>query len=386
MDKLAANVDVDWRGQRASHADIAISRLTVDQHELTQFNAVLDGTTAEHAFKLDALAATTSVHLSGKGSFVDKVWNSTIADLMIDDTASLNLRLEAPVAITASAQSFKLGALCLRGKVAQLCGEGAWNPSAWNGRVDARNLPIGTLTAGLTPKVEYQGTVNASARLSGSAGAPFVGDARADLVDAAIRHKLASGRTDVISFGSGYLTLKAEPDHLNAELRLDAASRGLIVGRLRAERSGNEMFDWPMRAQLQMATGELGFITLYAQDIDRASGHFDANLNFDGTLGRPSASGIIELATPSWISTSSTSRCARSSRSAHQVQRPRVQCRRQGGRRNDVQLGKNRVARSRALRRHAPAGREPAHGGCARGAHRCLTRSSIQHRRGAKSS
>ena len=29
IDKLAANVDVDWRGQRASHADIAISRLTV---------------------------------------------------------------------------------------------------------------------------------------------------------------------------------------------------------------------------------------------------------------------------------------------------------------------------------------------------------------------
>jgi translocation and assembly module TamB len=295
MDKLAANVDVDWRGQRASHADIAISRLTVDQHALTQFNAVLDGTTAEHAFKLDALAATTSVHLSGKGSFVEKVWNATIADLMIDDTANLNLRLEAPVAITASANTFKLGSMCLHGKVAQLCGEGAWTPSAWNARVDARNLPIGTLTAGLTPKVEYQGTVNASARLSGSAGAPFVGDARADLADAAIRHKLASGRTDVISFGSGYVTLKAEPDHMNAELRLDAASRGLIVGRLRAERRGNEMLDWPMRAQLQMATGELGFITLYAQGIDRASGHFDANLNFDGTLGRPSASGVIKL-------------------------------------------------------------------------------------------
>jgi translocation and assembly module TamB len=295
MDKLTANVDVDWRGQRASHADIAISRLTVDQHALTQFNAVLDGTTAEHAFKLDALAATTSLHLSGKGSFVDKVWNSTIADLMIDDTANLNLRLDTPVAITASANSFKLGSMCLHGKVAQLCGEGAWNPSGWNARVDARNLPIGTLTAGLTPKVEYQGTVNASARLSGSAGAPFIGDARADLADAAIRHKLASGRTDVISFGSGYVTLKAEPDHMNAELRLDAASRGLIVGRLRAERSGTEMLDWPMRAQLQMATGELGFITLYAQGIDRASGHFDANLNFDGTLGRPSASGVIKL-------------------------------------------------------------------------------------------
>jgi translocation and assembly module TamB len=52
---------------------------------------------------------------------------------------------------------------------------------------------------------------------------------------------------------------------------------------------------WPLRGQLQMATGELGFITLYVPDIDRASGHFDANMNFAGTLGAPNASGMIKL-------------------------------------------------------------------------------------------
>ena len=72
IDKLSANVDVDWRGQRASHADIAISRLTFDERELTQFNAVLDGTTSEHTFKVDALAARTNLHLAGKGSFKDR--------------------------------------------------------------------------------------------------------------------------------------------------------------------------------------------------------------------------------------------------------------------------------------------------------------------------
>jgi translocation and assembly module TamB len=295
VDKLAANVDVDWRGQRTSHADIAISRLTVDERALTQFNAVLDGTTSDHTFKVDALAAKTSLHLSGKGAFANDVWNATVGDLLIDDTANLNLRLDAPVAVSASADSFKLGSMCLHGKIAHLCGEGAWTPAAWNARAEASNLPISTMTAGLTPKVEYQGTLNASARLSGTTGAPFVGEARADLVDAAIRHKLASGRTDVISFGSGYVTLKAEPDHMNGELRLDAASRGLIVGRLRADRGGGDMMDWPMRAQLQMATGELGFITLYVPDIDRAAGHFDANMSFEGTLGAPRANGVVKL-------------------------------------------------------------------------------------------
>jgi len=55
------------------------------------------------------------------------------------------------------------------------------------------------------------------------------------------------------------------------------------------------MLDWPLRGQLQMATGELGFITLYVPTIDRASGHFDANLSFGGTLGKPTASGVVKL-------------------------------------------------------------------------------------------
>ena len=116
-----------------------------------------------------------------------------------------------------------------------------------------------------------------------------------DLVDAAIQHKLASGRTDVINFGSGYLTLKAEPAQLNAELRLDAAQRGLISGRLRADRVSVDIMNSPMRGQLQMATGELGFLTLYFPAIDRASGHFDTNLSFEGTLAAPTASGVIKL-------------------------------------------------------------------------------------------
>ncbi len=295
LDKLAANVDVDWRGERASHADIALSNLTVNQRVLTQFNAVLDGTTRDHSFKLDALAGANSLHLTGKGSFADDAWNATIGDLFIDDTANIDLRLDAPATVSASADAFRVSALCLHGKVAKLCGEGSWTPSAWSARAEAHDLPISTLTAGLTPRVEYQGTVNATAHAGATGGAPFTGEARADLVDAAIRHKLASGRTDVISFGSGYLTLKAEPDQVNGELRLDAASRGIIAGRMRAERTAADVTDWPLHAQLQMATGELGFITLYTPDIDRAAGHFDANMSFEGTIGLPVASGVVKL-------------------------------------------------------------------------------------------
>jgi translocation and assembly module TamB len=295
VDKFSANVDLDWRGQRTSHADVAITRLEIDARQLTQFNATLDGTTTDHLVRADALAGKTSLHLSGKGAFADGVWRGTIGDLFIDDTANINLQLDTPVKLMASATAFKLDPMCLHGKIARLCAEAGWNPSGWTARADAHNLPISTLTAGLTPNVEYQGSVNITAKASSTGGAPFVGDARLDLADAAIRHKLASGRTDVITFGSGFVTLKADPAQINAELRLDAAARGLISGRVRADRVTADMMDSPMRGQLQMATGELGFLTLYFPAIDRASGHFDANMSFEGTLGKPSASGVIKL-------------------------------------------------------------------------------------------
>lgn len=295
IDKLSANVDLDWRGQRASHADVAVSRLTFGQRELTQFNATLDGTTAAHVVRADALADRTALHFSARGGFADGAWTATIGDFFIDDAANLDLQLDTPFAAMVSAKAFRVDHLCMHGKVARLCAQASGDEAGWQLKADAQNLPVSTLTAGLTRNVDYQGSLNASASVSSTGGAPFVGEARIDLVDAAIRHKLASGRTDVITFGSGYVTLLAAPSHLSSELRLDAAERGLIAGRLRAERTGPELGRLPIRGQLQMATGELGFLTLYLPAIDRAAGHFDANLNFDGTLGEPRASGVIRL-------------------------------------------------------------------------------------------
>lgn len=295
VDKFSANVDLDWRGQRASHGDVAISRLVLGERELTQFNATLEGATAAHSVRVDALAGRTALHLSAKGGFADGAWKGTIGDLFVDDTANLNMQLDTPFNAMVSAKAFRIDPMCMHGKIARLCAQASGDAAGWQGKAEAHNLPIATLTAGLTRNVEYQGTLNATAQAGAAAGAPFVGEARVDLSEAAIRHRLASGRTDVITFGSGYVTLKADTASLTSELRLDAAERGLISGRLRADRVGADLLASPIRGQLQMATGELGFLTLYLPAIDRAAGHFDANLSFGGTLGEPRASGVINL-------------------------------------------------------------------------------------------
>ena len=100
-----------------------------------------------------------------RACFNDGVWNGTIADLFIDDAANINLQLDAPVAAHGERQGFRLDALCLHGKVARLCGEGAWNEAGWNARADATQPADQHAHRRTDPAVEYQGTVNATANL-----------------------------------------------------------------------------------------------------------------------------------------------------------------------------------------------------------------------------
>jgi translocation and assembly module TamB len=78
-------------------------------------------------------------------------------------------------------------------------------------------------------------------------------------------------------------------------LRLDAGERGTINGKVRAERVGNDARRWPIRGELRAATAELGFITLYAPEIDRAAGRFNADLVIDGVATAPQVSGVMRL-------------------------------------------------------------------------------------------
>ena len=299
------------------------------------------------SFRVDALAGKTSLHLSGKGGFADGVWNGTIGDLFIDDSANINLQLDTPVKRDGERQDVQA-----RSAVPARQGGAAVRRGGAGTRPAGMRAPMPTIcrSARSPPasrrNVEYQGTVNATASASATGGAPFVGEARVDLVDAAIRHKLASGRTDVITFGSGFVTLKAEPAQLNAELRLDAAQRGLISGRLRADRVSADIMNSPMRGQLQMATGELGFLTLYVPGDRSRQRPLRCQPELRRHARRAARQRRHQALRRRARSLPAQPRAARArAGSAHRLQQTRVQFHREGRRRHAGELGQDRMAR-----------------------------------------
>src|SRR6185436_12306661 len=203
--------------------------------------------------------------------------------------------LDQPVDMLLSAEHTHLDWFCLNGQPARLCGDADWSPAKWTTTLNANDLPITTLTSGLTPSVDYRGRLTITARAFGGASELMQGNLRADLVDAAITHKLASGRTERITLGTGLVTVSATPSMMTSAVTLDAGEIGTIKVTLDGTRTTARWQDMPVTGEVHAQTAELGWISLYAPEIDRVAGKLAANLAVSGTLGTPLIDGNMKL-------------------------------------------------------------------------------------------
>ena len=65
--------------------------------------------------------------------------------------------------------------MCLNGQPASLCADAAWLTREWNATVTANELPLATLTAGLTQAVDYGGRIDIHAHVFGNGEEPVQG-------------------------------------------------------------------------------------------------------------------------------------------------------------------------------------------------------------------
>lgn len=295
LQKLNASVDFDARSQQPSKIDIEARQLTWRDRLFDSLAFKLDGTAAAHVAHLNAKTGGLAVRLETAGAYAHGAWNGQLRAVHVDQGESLNLELDAPVALAGSPERAHVDHFCLHGTPAHVCAEGDWSPAKWVGAIEARDLPLGTLTAGLTAGVEYRGSLAVAANAFGGAGAVPQGNLRADLVDARILHRLASGRLQSILLGSGSVTANATPTSLDTQLEFNAGAIGTIKGRAIALRSTARWQDMPLSGELHAQTAELGFATLYAPQIDRAAGRLAADLALAGTAGTPLMKGSIKL-------------------------------------------------------------------------------------------
>lgn len=291
-----ADVDYDPRADHESHIRARATDVAVAGRRLDDINLAVTGRTSRYALEASLRAATVRVAMQAAGPVAADGWHANVSSLTIDDGDRVSLALETPTLLRASRSALDVERLCVHDAAARLCGEGAWKAAAgWTAALEATHLPMTTLTAGLTPAVSYLGTLDVVARARSDMSGSAVGNLRADLRDAAIRHVAPNGRADVLSLGSGTLTLAAEPQALHANFDLDAADKGNLHGSFTIQRAGGDWPKWPVHADVKASTDAIGFVTAYVPDIDRAAGRLDTDLAVGGLLGAPTFSGTLSL-------------------------------------------------------------------------------------------
>jgi translocation and assembly module TamB len=295
LDSIDAEVDFDMSTAHRSKVDLHARNFTYQERKLTALDLIVAGTTANHVMRLDAKAVGLAVQLQVVGGFIHDVWQGQLSVFNVDGNESLHLELEAPVALLASADHFRADKMCVHGQPGRMCLDADWTPAHWSADLAAQDLPMSTLTAGLTPSIEYRGRLSVTASASGAGAQPLTGSLRADLVDAQLSHHTRAGKIELIKLGTGLVTVNATRAAIAAEVSFDAGAVGTIKGRANIARTAPQWQDMPLEGEVHAQTAELGYVTLYFPEIDKASGMLDANLAITGTLGTPLIEGSIKL-------------------------------------------------------------------------------------------
>lgn len=292
---LNADVTLEPQGNGRADSNVRIGKLVYGERSVDSLQFRTSGTTAQHQASFELGTPQLRVRAGGDASFVDGVWRLKLQQLNAEDDNQLALELEAPAILELAADHQRIEQLCLRDQRARLCGSAANAAGQRSVAVLASNLPMTALTAGLIQTTEFDGALTIEANASAAPGADWRGNLRAQLANAAARHRFSGGRIESFSLGTGNVSADLKDSGLEASVMLDAGSSGRIQGSASARSTGSDWRNWPLRGQLQLESDALNIIDSYVTQVDRASGRINADLLLGGTLGMVQLDGTLKV-------------------------------------------------------------------------------------------
>ena len=277
-----------------SRVDARLHGLSYRQRTLDAATFTLTGPPSNYVVHLTASAPGLSASIQTHGAYAARSYKGQLTGLALGGNDALHLTLDRPVDFVASLEHARIEWLCLVGSPGSVCADGDWTPQAWAATLMTNELPLSTFTAGMTPSVQYIGTINALARL-GDSGHGIQGTLKAELTDAEIAHRLASKKIERTRIGSGALNIELGAQLITAKANLGDGQVGTMQASFTAQRTTPAWLDMPLSGEAHAQSADVDLISLYIPDIDRAAGHFNADIQIAGTLGAPRLSGAVKV-------------------------------------------------------------------------------------------
>lgn len=295
LQSLTAHVDFDPTSRRRSVVAVHLRELHFHNRRLARLDFTMQGFASNLHAELAAQAPGLSLAARASGSLLGGIFNGQITAFNVSGPQSLKLHLSREAPLSLSRARSELSSLCLTGRPGALCTGGAWKPAGWSAYLTARDLPLATLTAGMTPLLQYDGRIGVQIKLNGGGNLPMQGTLRATLAHAMLSRRLLSGKLERTAIGSGLLTVEALPGVIHAHASLSSGEVGTLEATLDAKRDTSSWRTLPLTGTLRIRTTRLDLISLYVPQVDQVSGVLLARARIGGTVAHPRLHGDIQI-------------------------------------------------------------------------------------------
>jgi translocation and assembly module TamB len=302
---LGAKVDLDSGGGPTAQAVVQLraEQLSWAGRRADRLALDVEGTSAEHVLRLVLRGDDLRLDGRGQGSFLSEGWQQRWSQFDVDVRDALALGLAEPLELLLRGDSGEVKPFCLKIRRADTvadqatnCGSGEWSAEGWTAALDISRLPLVSLLPQPSARAQYEGVIDASARLqSADEGLPL-GRLRADFKDARLRRTRAGGKEERVPLGSGSLEAISAESGLTASLDVGAGDRVRTRGELSATRTGADWRAYPLNATLRADSSALGLLYLFLPEIDRSAGELSLDFVMGGTLGTPTVNGVMRVA------------------------------------------------------------------------------------------
>ncbi len=297
LESVHAGIDLDLSDRHDSQLDFLARGVSYHGQGLGTVKAGLEGRASNHRFTIDSAGGLIDLHGAISGSYDPKGWRGTIGKLDLHNADIVNVHLQSPAAISASADAAHLEPVCLLGTGERVCVQGNWSRRGpFDLQAQGSGIPLRAIGANFATRPDYSGLLGFDLQAQGTSLMDITGHLTAELAEGRLRYKLPSGRDAELLLGNGNARIIATPEQVSAQLHIAATEQSQLDVKLAGRRTaGQDLWQTPITGEIHTQAHELGFLAVMVDQIDRSVGEMNADLDVSGTLGAPRLDGSIQL-------------------------------------------------------------------------------------------
>ena len=283
-------VQLNLVARRILAGGLPIDRVTLDAN----------GTSDHHTLGGAIYAGSESLTAGATGAIEHRIWRGVIDHLDASTIAAGDWRLEAPAAVTASAEQVALERLCLKSEAGGICALGDWHAAgSWQAKANLTQVPIALLNRFLPQGARAVGTLEGSldAHADRTQGPLFI-QAQFKQSPTYYIYKVSRSSEDTLTIGGGSLTVDADAKGLTGALDLRMIGEDHLEARVAMP--GLDLLKpvpetQPLGGHLGFRAADLGVLSPLVIGLQNAHGSMTADFDLGGTLAKPILRGRAQL-------------------------------------------------------------------------------------------